>query len=361
MILFIIPLSGAQILFNEQLIVNDNIFSDYTKVNDVINQFTLNIADNSIRKDSVFWWSLQGGAEHYFSNDTESNYLFSGFFKKRMKFSSSVFDLSGKAVYNLYPVLTKGNVIDNASYTQLLLQGNMHYRYDLDAASFHVYYSFTSASFPDYTLDNIGHSVTLHISFDPSLFTTIDFKSIYTVNNFSERYVMDGSGIATDEAFYENRLLFSLGIKHFFNPGFSIRVSAFYEDLAANGNFYFFGPNETVLILDLDELLINDFYSYSMYGLRLKLMKNINKLKVEMNLSYGKRSYSGRLPFDASDMYIAGSLEKENVLAAALKLILHMGESSRLFLYGKYEDTDSNNYKADAATMTVSGGIQFWL
>ncbi|MCK5267428.1 MAG: hypothetical protein KAR07_04625 [Spirochaetes bacterium] len=360
LLMFTFPVMPVNVLIDENITLNDNIFSDYTEVSDAVNKLSLIITKKSLSKTSIFWWSVNTIAENYLKNDTESNYVLSGFVKNRFKFTDSILDISGTILYDYYSSFTTGNVADNPAYSHLIGSFFTQYRYDFDKSSIYFAYALSKSFFQEYNLDSLTHRFSFLFSLDLSLFTTINFKALYAYTGYSERYVIDSSANATDTAFVDNLTGFEVGVKHFFNPGFFIKLSGFYELLKSNGNFYFYGPNETVLVLDGDEEIFGNYYSYGYYGVRFEVSKDFDIFKVNMGLEYSDKKYDSKPAMNSSDMYIPATTEIDRFFSVSLDLKLHLSEKAEVYINGKYKIMDSNSYKSHTTALIVGAGTRIW-
>lgn len=350
---------GVRVLLDEGLHWKSNIFSDYTAMADLVNFVSLGFSDMKVTDSSVGSWQIVFGAENYFSNPSESNYLGKGYFKYRFKFSRSILDLDADLLYDKYPRFTTGRVVDNPAYSHLTALGRVVWRLDLSHTSLYLGYHLGGAVFPDYTLDNLAHTALLQLSHDFSLYTTVNAGVSFLYRSYSERYVLDTSATASGAAFYDAELEARLSLRHVFSVDTELTLAGVYRRVRSNGNFYFYGPNETTYDpLNPDRMLLDDFYSHDSIGSTVSLSHRIGTVKVILNAGHLYRLWTARPPFNAADEPQLGVREYDIVVSAGTTVEWRISDAVLFKIQGAYEWKDSNNFKQQTDGITAGCGVQ---
>lgn len=354
------PVYGLNFMFEENFALNSNIFRENPAVFDLINRAGLTFSGQHPGKSLVHWWKFSARAENYLYNPSESNYLGFGFYKSRFKFPGSVLDFEAKLLYDYYPGMSQSSMIDNMAYSHLAWSGMLHYRLDFPNSSLHFEYLYSGALFPDYDLDNNAHSLGLLYSQDFSLFTTIDFKLDLLLKGYGERYLLDASGVAGNEAFMDSVLSLAVKLRHFFTPRFRMFLDLNYRRCTSNGNFYFYGPGESVLVSDGDEVLLNNFYSYNYGQAKIRLEYALAAVELQLGMHYGFKYYIERPPFNEAGEVLPGDARQDSISGFSMGVKWHLGKTQLLQCALEYSRIASNSYSYDTDVVVVTAGTQIW-
>ena len=338
----------------------DNIFFDATGYPDWINKASLTLSGQKPDRNGIFRWKAGFSAENYLERDEESSYPAELQLFYRYKTGSGALDMDLKLFYRSYPQISGSQAVDNAAYSHFLGAAGLVYRRDFPVSSFYLGYRYTGTVFPDYSLDSSAHSLSVRFSHDLSLFTTVEIKGSFVYRIYRERYQLDSSGTANGDIFFDTETAGGLSLKHFFGSETSVQIDAAFRRLYSNGNFYFYGPGETALVVDGDELLIYDFYSFTEAGVKLVFRQKLRNLTVTITGGYLYRKYDGRLAFTAADEPVAGLFEDWNILSAGLRTDWRILETLQLSLSAIYRKNRSSSYTRDTDSFSAGAGVRLW-
>ena len=300
---------------------------------------------------------LSGGyslnASGFFTNNLENEVFHSLFLGLRSTALDGLeAEVKGGIDYSLLP---------NASiycYSNLNIKPKIKY-FLLDHTAVTAELSYEDKRYPDYNLDNVMPLLSLGIEQECSIYDVLYLKGSYGRADYSEEYLY--SNVSAGGPSYESTLRVDLdkivvaGYSHEFSASFGLDLSYRFEALTSNDNFLDWGPAqyETVNTVIGDETIINDYSSFESNLLFLKLRFGIEKARMEINGSYGIKSYAGRIVKD--------SAEKRNDSRFLINIcyITPLPDGYLLKLIGIYDVNNSNDFLYNYRKTSLSAVIEY--
>jgi hypothetical protein len=248
--------------------------------------------------------------------------------------------------------------VDNEQFSHRAVEAGTQLRIDGESGSFWVGYGFSAAAFPDYDLDYSEHVLMLRAVVDLAADTALDVELQVGSRAYSERFLLDTAGTAGKESAGETTFAADCGLTQAFGAAFSMTLSLAYERLAGNGNLFFFGPGETELVEDGDEVLLEDFYSRHVFSVRLSGKYRLGPWLLSPEIGIQLVRYDSRPAFTAMDEPLSGTPQADTVPQAALAADWRLGETLTLVFRGTCARSFSNSARADHPLYTASLGVE---
>lgn len=234
-------------------------------------------------------------------------------------------------------------------YSDLNMKSKIKY-FVLDHTALTALFSYEDKRYQDYNLDNKTLLLALGLEQECSIYDVLYLKGSYGRADYSEKYLY--LDVLAGEPSYENTLrvdmerIIDAGYSHEFSTAFGADLFYRFEALASNDNFLDWGPAqyETVNTTIGDETIINDYSSLESNSIFVKLRFGIEKTRLEINGSYGIKSYAGRIIKDSADtLSSVQEKRKDYQFLITANYVAPLSEEYLLKLIGGYEINNSND------------------
>ena len=297
--------------------------------------------------DQILFSDLSAQIKTYFSIKEENMVIPNGSLKWRMKGRDQVLDISLKG-YSEY-------LYNDKEYTFYQLSVNPQYRYDFETLSLYLGAETGVIQYPNYAFDRYylkGYAAT---AFDVTWKFSLDFKIGTEKEWFSDRYILDNSYNNTQEKMERTKLFAKGGFNWLLSPNLDITGWGLIEKEDSNGNYYYYGPEEDVLIVDGDEALFPDYYTKTSWEAGMEINYHYDEGSFALAVSFAADNYATRYPLDNSGTPLLNDSMRVERLGVQTVWKIFLSEENSLSLHYQFQKKFSNDYYEEA--LIHNGGI----
>jgi len=274
-------------------------------------------------------WRLSAGAQGTFALQDENAILAAISWEHGVQLSDGLFQFGLDVDHDYIPHKDARNY-DDASWTRLGGTAHTALRLDSTESSFLIRYRGGYDAFPDHDLDAFEHALTLKFTYSLAISTIISLQVSGFQTLYSERNTVDALGNPTGDQTRDLGLDGQITLEHWLDATTGLFLDAMIGRKASTANLYFFGPGETVLVFDGDEVFFNDFDSYSEFSAESGLTRRMGNLLARIRLGFRQRWYDDRPPFAKNDTPDAAGACRTSRFDLSVSLDLELNEDSTL-------------------------------
>ncbi|HCL57405.1 MAG TPA: hypothetical protein DHW82_10415 [Spirochaetia bacterium] len=359
----------AKIIFLFLVFFQSAVFSFYSDLG-IESAYDSNVFEDSNHQESFilssFWSfrhaSVQGESsvvflegnfflDKYFSVKEEDNFSGNLKLKYRLKGEENTLDLTLGGFYD--------NLWNDSSRTFLKVFFNPEYRSDFDFMVFALGIDGGRYLFSKSDYDQYYASFSIKTEIAPSLSHKITLNLNFEKDFFTEKYIFNSSYQSTSEKIIRNKAGGSFTWDYYLSSFITFSLKAKLENYFSDGNDLFFGPSETTLILDGDEVIFKNYYNTLVSEGAFSIEWNPKDWKIIFSTGFTGENYDGRYPYDASGNPVLS--EKLSILSfyLTLRLKYYFSESCYLNFSAAVQKNQSNDELYDALLKKISAGIGF--